>query len=332
MGCRSGGFCVDHEKVMRVADEAAPEHDVVVLLVNEAVFRAASGGGLVAMTVNGEVYGPQETLQHELGHVLGHLADEYWNRDLCAVTPVCTEQRDCTEPNATAFSDRDRVKWKAWIEPGTPVPTPETDDFLGIVGVFKGNRYCDEGIYRPTVTGCLMQYPNPEFCPVCREAMVLAFWSRSALVDARSPAARDVVLSTCTRAPFALTTPAPLAWPLEVTWTVDGVELGRGSAFDLDGRAIGEGYHELEARVADTTPYVRNDPDAFARRTERWRLSVCGCSREGAPETCDHFPRPKAEPRRGCATSGGGAENVGWILASMAFAAAVRRIRRPREP
>ena len=33
------------------------------------------------------------------------------------------------EPNTTRETNRNAIKWKAWISPGTPLPTPETGDY-----------------------------------------------------------------------------------------------------------------------------------------------------------------------------------------------------------
>lgn len=314
VGC-AAGFCIDEDRLRRVAMEAVPEHEIILLLVNESVFGAGSGGGVVAMTLI-DADGPAVVLQHELGHVLGGLADEYGDREKCLLTGPCPPYRDCFEPNATKFTNRDEVKWKAWIDPATPVPTPQFEGYTDVVGVFPGNRYCGPGmhpIYRPWEAGCAMQGQNFEFCPVCREAMVVGFWKRASLVDTRTPAARDVTTATCLSSAFAVTTPTQLAWPLESSWSVDGVTWGGGETLSLEPGALEKGFHEVVVTVRDTTPYVRTDLLGVTSHEERWRLSVCGCSADGLPRSCDHFPRD-AGGSGSCSSGDAGLWSLGVVV------------------
>ncbi len=59
---------------------------------------------------------------HEFGHHFAALADEYYTSDV-AYEPSA-EIVEPWEPNVTTHADRDSLKWKDLVEPGTPVPTP----------------------------------------------------------------------------------------------------------------------------------------------------------------------------------------------------------------
>ncbi|RMG32716.1 MAG: peptidase M64, partial [Methanobacteriota archaeon] len=97
------------------------------------------------------------------------------------------------EPNVTAHPDPQTIKWKPFLTPGIPVPTPwnkakfdslsainrmeaqkllPKDSFYGKVGAMEGAGYSSKGLYRPSVD-CIMFSKGLEsgFDPVCRYAI-----------------------------------------------------------------------------------------------------------------------------------------------------------------
>lgn len=108
---------------------------------------------------------------HEFGHSFGGLADEYFYDDQYTnIYPAGTEP---WEPNITTLTDFDS-KWKDMVKPGTPIPTPPTNDPKQIytkVGAYEGGGYSSKGVYRP-VMECRMKINEaPAFCPVCQRAL-----------------------------------------------------------------------------------------------------------------------------------------------------------------
>ena len=96
-----------------------------------------------------------ESVVHEWGHVFGELADEH---DAFTGHPVFAEA-----PNLSLDPDPLRVPWKRWIgedEPG--------------IGVYEGANGFLTGAWRPT-NECAMGRGS-DFCPVCREALVLRIY------------------------------------------------------------------------------------------------------------------------------------------------------------
>lgn len=109
-----------------------------------------------------------EVFVHEFGHGFVGLADEYF------ANGVSDEYYKLTiepwEPNITTHVDFER-KWKSMIAPGTPIPTPRTDQYNGVVGLFEGGGYTTKGVYSP-VTDCRMRTNEaPGYCPVCSKAI-----------------------------------------------------------------------------------------------------------------------------------------------------------------
>jgi hypothetical protein len=59
---------------------------------------------------------------HEMGHHIAALADEYYTSSVSYEVPVIKVEP--WETNITAMFDKDNLKWKDLVEPGTPLPTP----------------------------------------------------------------------------------------------------------------------------------------------------------------------------------------------------------------
>lgn len=109
----------DNKTVRNVASEVP--YDFMVILINEKTY---GGGGIYNLytTVSADNKFADYIMVHELGHNMGALADEYYT------SAVSYEAQKITvepwEPNVTALLDKDNLKWKAEVDPGTPIPTP----------------------------------------------------------------------------------------------------------------------------------------------------------------------------------------------------------------
>ena len=75
-----------------------------------------------------------------------------------------------TDPNLTTLVNFDS-KWKDLVVDGTPIPTPNTDEFKNIVGAFEGGGYREKGIYRPAEDCTMKSIKVDNFCPVCKRAI-----------------------------------------------------------------------------------------------------------------------------------------------------------------
>lgn len=170
---------VDTGTVIEVADEAVPEWHVAMVIVNSPKYGGSGVAGVPVFSLDSDA---DQIGLHELGHAAFALADEYPSRLGCDVPEPDREEyegAEPVEPNVTAESDRDRIKWRDRIEPGTPVPTTENADCTecdsqpnpvaaDTVGAFEGARYFRCGLYRPQFN-CLMNELGEPFCAVCRE-------------------------------------------------------------------------------------------------------------------------------------------------------------------
>lgn len=149
-----------------------PCDHIIIVLNNEtygggAIYNFYSVSSLHSMAEN--------VLPHELGHGIGGLADEYIDEDLSYASLHRTSYEPL-EPNITNLVDFDS-KWKALIDPATPLPTPADPTVprnqCGPLGLYEGAGYSTHGVYRPAMR-CMMRDYAP-FCPVCAARLEAIF-------------------------------------------------------------------------------------------------------------------------------------------------------------
>jgi len=106
-----------------------PEYDIVIVLVNDTEYGGSGGSYLISSMHTSSA----EIATHELGHSFAHLGDEY--------SDAYPGYPDFEEPNTTRETQRDQIKWRGWIIGSTPIPTPATNDYATLVGLFEGAHY-----------------------------------------------------------------------------------------------------------------------------------------------------------------------------------------------
>jgi hypothetical protein len=122
---------------------------------------------------------------HELGHVIGRLADEYrapqcyLDSDCVTVsgTAIYVDFWDPEEPNLTIETDASLVKWADILQTGAFPTTIDSVVNGTVLGRWEGGEGKCFGVYRPRQS-CLMdgvtgQNPATDtFCPVCVRSIV----------------------------------------------------------------------------------------------------------------------------------------------------------------
>jgi hypothetical protein len=114
----------DNRAIRSVASFAP--YDVMAIVMNSKEYGNGGIFGLYA-TVSIDFPSAIRVFIHEFGHHFADLGDEYYfNANVAyAPTPAGVEP---WEPNITALLDPQRLKWKALVLPGTPIPTPWPKD------------------------------------------------------------------------------------------------------------------------------------------------------------------------------------------------------------
>lgn len=255
-------ICVSTSKVLNVVGVVPPsQRDLVVVIVNDSEYGGSGGSVAVASTHASAV----ELILHETGHTFAFLADEYTSQP-----PACSDAFEPSEVNATKQTSRASIKWLAWIDPSTPVPTPTTT--LGVPGLYQGSKYCPTTLYRPTYDS-KMRSLGRSYDQINTEQFVKRFYAFATPVESQSPAATSLDLTQGQDQPFTLTTPQPATHTLTITWRVDGVQVATGPAYLLSTSGLPPGPHTITATAVDNTPMVRINPVALTQETS-WTLNL----------------------------------------------------------
>lgn len=146
-------------------------------------------------------------LLHTWGHVFGGLAEE------------AEEGRGCgapihNTPNVAHSDEVAYVPWKHWIDASAPG-----------VGVYEGAACAVRGAWKPT-NNCLMANYGRDFCPICRETLILAIYQRVDPIDGCSPEAQPLEgegvqpLELSQPLAFTVDVLCPEKHPLDVRWWV----------------------------------------------------------------------------------------------------------------
>ena len=156
----------DFKSVRNVASCAPYDH--IVILVNHPRY---GGGGIYNFYALSTVDDLNSgfVFTHEFGHSFAGLGDEY-SYEGSASEAVYDLMKEPWEPNITSMISFSS-KWQDMLAPGTPVPTPETEEWTGKVGVFEGAGYMDKGLYKPFQDCSMNAVKFNNFCPVCQRAI-----------------------------------------------------------------------------------------------------------------------------------------------------------------
>lgn len=175
----------DQHRLMDVC--AGVPHDLVAVVVNTAQY---GGGGIYNWQLTCGARHPRaaSVFAHEFGHLLGGLADEYYQSEVTYedIYPAGVEP---WQPNITRLLDPAALKWRRVVTPGTPIPTPwpkrryedprtadpagllRDDPNFGRIGAFEGAGYSPHGIFRPSLDCIMFSGSADGYCRVCRDAL-----------------------------------------------------------------------------------------------------------------------------------------------------------------
>jgi hypothetical protein len=257
-------ICVNTTKVNSVVSASVPvgSRDMILVLVNDPEY-GGSGGAIAVSSIHALAI---EIVLHEVGHSVGLLADEYWD----AGPPFCVPGEP-PEVNVTQQTNRTLIKWKNWIEPTTPIPTPGMTP--GVPGLYVGGQYCATQKFRPTHAS-KMRFLNVPFEQINTEQLVKRIYNWVSPLESSEPTASNLTLSQGETRQFSVTMPTPFTHVLEVSWTVDGAPAGTGTSFTLDAKMFGLGNHVVGVTIRDLTPMVRTDPEGLLNERRTWSVTI----------------------------------------------------------
>ena len=187
---------------------------------------------------------------HEIGHSLGGLQDEYdyYQR---GVLGGCYTGGEPTSVHHTLLTIDQMLaqqkKWWRWIG--------EPSEAGGLIGRYEGGMYFDKCIWRPSLHS-IMKTLGFYYDQVSREVMTQRISARVKLVDASTPTTAQPGRTDT----VWVEAQHPVDHELDVTWALDGTNLGTGNArsVDLSTLNLAAGTHSLTAAVVDPTTFVRD--------------------------------------------------------------------------
>lgn len=211
----------EDNKTLRDVAAATP-YDFINILVNDNRY---GGGGIYNLytttyTISdapGKDWQMEYVYIHEFGHSFGGLGDEYYSSQV-SYTDFYTKGVEPWEPNVTAQTKREKLKWKHLVDADTPIPTPwekvefdslesvrqkldrlapdyyqkrepliqqtqnilKSSKYAGKVGAFEGAGYISEGLFRPQVDCRMFTLSLADFDSVCRASIIkmIDFYSK----------------------------------------------------------------------------------------------------------------------------------------------------------
>lgn len=232
-------------RVSALLQKHMPTYDMVLVLINTTEYGGA-GAQFATASVNAQ---SGELILHETGHGYALLADEYDYPGASTFESV----------NATAETDRARIKWNVWIESSTPIPTPETSSYASDVGLFEGAMYKASGFYRPKLN-CKMKSLGQPFCEVCRESIIARAYEECSPIDSYSPSGTNLDYISIPNKTLSVDLLNPTLNSVDVYWSLNGEDLtNSGANLDLSTLDLIQGDNEISAYVIDNTDWVRID-------------------------------------------------------------------------
>jgi len=234
--------------------------DIVFMIVNHFYY-GGSGGSYATTSAHESSF---EVAIHELGHSFAHLADEY----------DYGNNGGFESPNTTAATLFENIKWNKWILDSTPLPTPETQDYENVVGIFEGAAYSPTGWYRPKLN-CKMNSLYVPFCEVCSEQTVLSIYNYVNIIDNLSPAEQVQNISSQSIKEFSIELIDPQIKNLSVQWFLDNSLVSENvNNYLFDASTVSEGIHKLKVVANDNTIFVRNDLNNLLSSEFEWTINV----------------------------------------------------------
>lgn len=127
LGCRYSTFGLSRyvltldDRAWRDAASEAP-YDAAILLLNS---RDYGGGGILQLycVAAADSDAAEYLVAHEFGHSFAGLGDEYYTSPV-AYRDFAKKSVEPWEPNVTALLPGEELKWRARVDPSTPLPTP----------------------------------------------------------------------------------------------------------------------------------------------------------------------------------------------------------------
>lgn len=257
-------LCVNTVAAQQYADEA-PYLDLIIAVANSSKYGGSGYLGQNVITISGGSPTAYEVTAHEIGHVVGILADEY-DVDEFVEWPG----GEPSDPNLSTFEAKDMIalngKWASWI--GNDII-----GFDGPISTYEGGGFYQFGVYRPSPDSAMRTLGRP-FNMIAVERLIVGIYTRVDPIDHASPPGVIGQPNTV----FTVEPIPVVGAPLTIQWYLNDLPLSVpvANTLDLSQITLSPGTHQVRAVVTDNTPYVRNQAlrDQWLTQTRSWIVQV----------------------------------------------------------
>jgi hypothetical protein len=242
-------LCVDVGKAYQFANNA-PDWDLICAIANSTTYGGVGYPQEGLATAAGANVAAVQIVQHEFGHTLGKLADEYDYGGPANWGGGEPFERDVSTLTAAQMQSAG-TKWAQWLG---------TNDaaFDGLVSTFEGAYYSQFGIYRPTSNSLMRNLGRPFNLPSA-ESVVIEIYKIVRPIDASSSTTASYA-GTETLSITPQTPAAPFGGPLTIQWKRNGQPIpgATGTTLDLSTLVFAGCPATISVTLTDETPLVRN--------------------------------------------------------------------------
>lgn len=242
-----------------------------LVLPNSRSGGGGAGRNLEARTGRALIAGNEiAKMLHEIAHTCMSIGDEYTG-------PATGTKANPTYTVSTEY-ERDKIKWRKWIEPDTPLPTPYTDEYKDKVGAFEGAQYHLVDYYRSSAQGCIMGagvFDNTEeMCPICEQRVAMRVNKLVNPINSTLPANKTLSINGAEKIHFKIDHITPNPNTQVVRWILNGKTIATGSD-EIDVKFGKLAAYELTCTLTDESPFIRPDPPyaKYPQREVTWKIS-----------------------------------------------------------
>jgi hypothetical protein len=248
-----GEILTDGFKAREVADMSGARDKLALVQVRPAgLLHGISGHGVA--TFGSPRPTPQAVL-HAFGHALAGLADESPSLKVYGGMEKKRKEEPPipVAPNVSSARELDKLPWAHWIK-----AKEEGDKRAAKVDIHEGAAFRAMKAWRPVDESLCVMNDGTDFCPVCREAVVLLLYSFVRPIDAAHPFDKVITIEGGATLDLWVLPMAPATHRLTVGWMVEKAWPGDKGGMDAEGRAGEEGVLQKALRCGDGQPGWRN--------------------------------------------------------------------------
>ena len=192
---------------------------------------------------------------HAFGHGLGGLADESPSLKVYGGMEKKKKEQPPIPVACNVSETRDplKVPWAHWLK-----AKEEGDKRASKIDIHEGAAFRAMKAFRPVDESLCVMNDGMDYCPVCRENIILLLYSYVRPIDAALPCDKVITLESKASVDLWVRPMAPTTHRLTVGWIVEKAWPGDKGGMDAEGRAGEEGILQKSLRCQDGQPGLRN--------------------------------------------------------------------------